>query len=176
VRLSVGSIQTRSTAADTSGGNASREPRRGGHGLAGAPLAPVASVSRAVTAARSTRHLNWELWFTRSSPRSVSLCPGVAVFVRRRLRQTSKPAVRVGAWRLRRLRNSLVALQVRVGDTRERRQNGDEHQREKNRSLHVDLPPFSRPYDDGRSRGIQGTRMKKSSFARGRIEAVSIAI
>jgi hypothetical protein len=34
----VGSIQTRSTAVDTSGGKASREPRRGGHGVPDAPL------------------------------------------------------------------------------------------------------------------------------------------
>ncbi len=53
MRLSVGSIQTRSTAADTSGANVSREPRNDGHELTGAPLAPVARVSRTVAAARS---------------------------------------------------------------------------------------------------------------------------
>src|SRR5207247_6566887 len=53
VRLSVGSIQTRSTAADTSAGKASRDPRITGHRPAGAPLAPVARVSRTVAIARS---------------------------------------------------------------------------------------------------------------------------
>ena len=45
-------IQTRSTAADTSGENASRGPRTEDQGLAATPLALVARASRALTAAR----------------------------------------------------------------------------------------------------------------------------
>src|SRR5215470_13248815 len=51
VRLSVGSVQTRSTAVDTSGGKPSRGPRRAGHGVREAPLGPAARHSRTRAAA-----------------------------------------------------------------------------------------------------------------------------
>lgn len=50
VRLSVGSSQTRSTAADSSGENASREPRRDGQDVLAAPLALEARHSRTMEA------------------------------------------------------------------------------------------------------------------------------
>ena len=50
VRLSVGSSQTRWTAADSSGENASREPRRDGQDVLAAPLALEARHSRTMEA------------------------------------------------------------------------------------------------------------------------------
>ena|SRR5947207_4995528 len=50
VRLSVGSSQTRSIAADSSGENASREPRRDGQDVLAAPLALEARHSRTMEA------------------------------------------------------------------------------------------------------------------------------
>jgi hypothetical protein len=50
VRLSVGSSQTCSTAADSSGENASREPRRDGQDVLAAPLALDTRHSRTITA------------------------------------------------------------------------------------------------------------------------------
>src|SRR5437867_3598981 len=48
-----------------------------------------------------------------------------------------------------RLHDCLVTLHVRIGVACERSENGHEHQREENRSLHLCHLPSLAPYDDG---------------------------
>src|SRR2546426_12468168 len=47
-----------------------------------------------------------------------------------------------------RLHDGLVALHVRIGVACQRSENGHEHQREENRSLHLCHLPSLAPYDD----------------------------
>lgn len=67
------------------------------------------------------------------------------------MQQTSKicHTRRILPQTLGRLSNGFVAPQVRMGDARQRSENGDEHRREENGSLHLFSLPSVTPYDDG---------------------------